>query len=678
MATPANEMTAIEIARKFAELNYSDDACRAYALVLNDKTNSAPEELLEGAVYTLQFGSDYKVSYDAFLDLYRQGHYREDILSLLTDAFYAPNEQELKKRYELNCRLLGKYPYCFRKDFLPFEELPIRFYPYDNKSYVPFHIKSGEFSGKVNFGHEVISRNFFKDLDKPILAEDVFSQYELHYLRDNVRKSEWVARENHIYLHYTDWATFCAHLQCLELRELLKEEKIVFLFEEEISRYPIDFKQEFGIDYSRNQVRPIGVREINRLIWHTQLSSHNGGDFFNEIFFGHPNLILLDSLMMTTIDNMVDSTLQGIKDLKKGKNWGGLSMTYQSVTVPMPPDHPDFLQLTELKNITRKDALVAAFLIIAKGCGQPVDPACRIVPTLFLQPHFYNFVFNLELKDDGCAALYCNELERIIHSSLFNDFKYIKTFSPIRRITTSYAATLRFADLIQIQEKRAQGKMDRPTEMYDILGQRVLSRTFMADPDERVFKDSVVVRFEDAKLAPKATFSALAEFLDLPYDKCMEQCRTPEKVVEDGFRTNSVYVTYEPFANREERVFLEYLLRDAYREYGYDFNYYDGSPMDTETLKGLIDSFDPANSFIMRLRSCYAQNGLSLYNMTQEEKDEYIAHCEERIKEHNKIRLLVAQIIGPLPTFVNKEGKKLQMMKLLSPDPSLMENEPYR
>lgn len=26
------------------------------------------------------------------------------------------------------------------------------------------------------------------------------------------------------------------------------------------------------------------------MIWHTQLAAHNGGDFFNEIFYGHPNL----------------------------------------------------------------------------------------------------------------------------------------------------------------------------------------------------------------------------------------------------------------------------------------------------------------------------------------------------------------------------------------------------
>ena len=48
-------------------------------------------------------------------------------------------------------------------------------------------------------------------------------------------------RENHIYLHYTDWTTFCAYLQCLELRPLLSEKKLVFLMEGEIDSIPLTF-----------------------------------------------------------------------------------------------------------------------------------------------------------------------------------------------------------------------------------------------------------------------------------------------------------------------------------------------------------------------------------------------------------------------------------------------------
>ena len=183
----------------------------------------------------------------------------------MTKVFYEPNVKMLRGRYERNCKLLKKYPYLFRRDFLPFEELPIRFYPYDDHSgYVPFYVAEERFGEYINLKNTVISRNFFKDLEKPILAEDVTSQYELEYLADNVRKSEYVGRENHIYLHYTDWGTFCAHLQCLNLRPLLAEEKIVFLIGDEITQYPIDFKERFGIDYSQYSLRRSEERRVGK------------------------------------------------------------------------------------------------------------------------------------------------------------------------------------------------------------------------------------------------------------------------------------------------------------------------------------------------------------------------------------------------------------------------------
>ena len=58
---------------------------------------------------------------------------------------------------------------------------------------------------------------------------------------------------------------------------LLPQQKFVFLVEKEIAQYPIDFAERFGIDYSRNRVRPFSYQEVTRLIWHTQLATHNGG-----------------------------------------------------------------------------------------------------------------------------------------------------------------------------------------------------------------------------------------------------------------------------------------------------------------------------------------------------------------------------------------------------------------
>ena len=52
--------------------------------------------------------------------------------------------------------------------------------------------------------------------------------------------------------------------------------------------------------------------------------------------------------------------------------------------------------------------------------------------------------------------------------------------------------------------------------MPDELAMRALNRNYMVDWQDRLFQDSVLVRFEDGKLNPKATFTALAAFWTCP------------------------------------------------------------------------------------------------------------------------------------------------------------------
>ena len=96
----------------------------------------------------------------------------------------------------------------------------------------------------------------------------------------------------------------------------------MLLIGDEIGLYPIDFKKRFGIDYSKYSLRPVRVREVNRLIWHTQLSSHNGGDFFNEVLDNHPNLLVLPSIMMDDLERQMkqlEEAMDRAKSLKEAR-----------------------------------------------------------------------------------------------------------------------------------------------------------------------------------------------------------------------------------------------------------------------------------------------------------------------------------------------------------------------
>ncbi len=670
-------MRTIEIAQRLAQMNEIEDALKAYKVALAEEPD--PTTKMEAAAYILQFGkgSDYKISYTFFRELYNQGIFQENILGIMNEAFYQPNLRVLKSRYERNCKYLSKYPYIFRRDFPKFEELPLRFYPYDDNGYTPYDVEKKEFGDYINFKDTVIKRNFFHDLENPILAEDVTSQYELEYLRDNVRKSEDVARENHIYLHYTSWPVFCSYLACLNWKPLLDSRKFVFLFENEKSRYPIDFKEEFGIDYSQYTLQPVRISEINKLIWHTQLSTHNGGDFFNEIFDNHPNLLCLPSLMMYDVEESVGkirtalAEVNGLREaLQMFENWS-----------PQVAE-----ELYRMRDRTDKDILVAMYLD-SETAGSGLDRSSRIVPAVFFQPHFHNIVYSLTVDQKNQAVLHSDSYETIQKTPLLQGFKYIKTFTPMRRFTTSHGATVRFMCGMAEAEAAANESSEKKSVVSDAVSERILNRSFMMDPQDRLYHDSTVVRFEDGKMNPKATFSALAAFMDLPYTDSMAYCSEGGKpldyggYISDGFDLAPLYKTYDNFVCDDERKFIEYFLRDAYEYFGYGFQYYDGNPIGMEQVKEWVSGFERIDYYMRGTwKDVFSGTNVSL-NGNQVEGD-----IEKKVQEHllnnymervKQNRIGNAEILMNGLRFVNKNGQPLRMMPKLEPDPALLEQPLY-
>ena len=596
-----------------------------------------------------------------FVSLYNRGLFQEELWNIMVPAFYLPNVEKLQKQYEAGCRALKEYPYCFRKDFPAFEDLPLLFFPFDEKGFLPFFKAENRFGEYVNFNDPVIDRYFFQDLEKPVLAEDVYSQYQLEYLNDNVRKSEWVGRENHIYLHYTNWSLFCAHLQVFSFKNLLKEEKLVFLFEEEIAQYPIDFKERFGVDYSRYPLKPVGIREVNRLVWHTQLASHNGGDFFNEILYGHPNLLALESVMLENITKVV-------KELRRGR------LQERRLDTALQRE------LAQLKHPTEKDVLVAYFLS-GKNTSGWLDPAARIAPALLFQPHFGNILYEIRTDEKKKAAVLASrQYDEIQSSPIFRQFKYIKTFTPLRRPTTSYGATVRF------MVKQWKEEAEKNLVVNDNFADRLLNRSFLVDEQDRLYRDSVLVRFEDGKLNPKATFTALAEFLDLPYTESMTYCsgRTglnPESLKgnDRGFDPAAIYRTYDDFVDDADRALLEYFLRDVYEAYGYDFHYYKGEPVDLDWVKEKLGGTHHLDGFIAQSRAEAGWKGFLKKGVPEEKATEagqregkkWVERCWEN-------RLRIMELLLESPYFINQDGQPLRMMKPLPLDPALLEQPLYR
>lgn len=645
--------STIEIARRLAELGQKEQAQQAYSLILQQEAGRQPELEMEAASYIFFSEGDYQIAYSTFVSLYNRGFYRNELMNLMTQAFYLPNVDQQRKQYEQNCERLGRYRFLFRKDFMPFDALPILFFPFNDDGFIPYYKAENRFGDYVNFNHPVIDRYFFKDLENPILAEDVYSQYQLEYLNDTVRKSEWVGRENHIYLHYSDWAIFCAHLQCLDFTGLLRDSKQVFLMEDEIAQYPIDFKERFGIDYSKYTPRPVGIREINRLIWQVQLSMHNGGNFFAEIMDDHPYLLTFPSIMFEKISKYI---AEAKSDLKKTS--GKVSEVVRA--------------LRELGNPTDKDVLVASFMAIPEN-KQALNRSSRIAPAVFFQPHFSNIRYKLAIERNKTQTfLLSDQAEAIQQAPLFSQFKYIKNFTPMRCPTVSYAATMRYS----VDPRRNPERRVVPDRVMEC----ALNRSFMIDWQNRLFQDSILVRFEDGKLNPKATFTALAAFLDIPYTESMTYCsmfgkRDPESMQGDarGFDPVAVYSTYDEYANDDERAFLEYFLRDVYENYGYDFRYYKGEPVDEAWVKARIAGFTCLDHYI--------EKSWEKFLDTDPKKTWTAQESEQKIKKvidsYHQNRWDVAKLLMRGLNFVNHRRQPLHMMKPLQLDPDLLEQPLY-
>ena len=198
----------------------------------------------------------------------------------------------------------------------------------------------------------------------------------------------------------------------------------------------------------------------------------------------------------------------------------------------------------------------------------------------------------------------------------------------------------------------------------------------------------MLVRFEDGKLNPKATFTALAEFLDLPYTESMTYCSTfgerdPEALKGDarGFDLRAVYEAYPDFLGENERYFLEYFLRDAYEAYGYDFQNYDGRPMDEQRVEELADHFGTIDHYIIESLK-YAKLQMKEEDGTSKEdcaddviRSKYIEKFMEGTREN---RLKAGKTLLRGLHFINDHAQELHMMPLLKLDPALLEQPLYR
>lgn len=552
----------IELARKSVSLGYKDEAIKSYSVAVKLSGNSIPSLLIEAGLYIFENNGDYKIAYEMWINAYRQEFEQDYILNLLTNAFYTPNEAKLIDRYNKNIRLLKNYEYIFSKDFPDFKDLQIMFYPYDENIFFLYDKYNRTFNELINI-QEKNTEDLFYDLSSQLLIREKYSQYDLQYLVDNVRKSEDFGGDNHIYLYYESYEEFCSYMQIIDFTKLCKDKKIVLIFgEDQLEKYyPLDFKNMYNIDYEKIRPQKLRIEEIKRMVLYCEIAC-SGMTFILPVLNKNPCIHAFDGLYFhreLIKNNKIEAFTKWMSEIEKNTDIEQLisELEYYSSTLY---DKEKNLFINQVKEICRnnttltpKEFFIAVF--IAKFYCEEEEYCERITPTILYEPHAL----------PKRASIYLNLVNSFEYGIMFNAWR-----DPIQR----FASNIRWGALNS--GPGAPG--------FVAFGEYTYYSNIISTNPNKCYS----CRFEDAKLKPIETFKSICRVFGVPfYDYMINKEENisdyvriilEEKSVDKKvFDTAAVKRNIDHILSDFDQLRLKMLFSPMLKYFGYeyfDFEYY--------------------------------------------------------------------------------------------------------
>lgn len=238
------------------------------------------ENYRKDAILSFECGK-YREAFLMWMEIYNHSvnqEERETIYQIVKEAYYLPNEEDIRNMYERNCQTIQNYPFVLGVQYKNWEQLSIELYPICDNEICVYHKEEQRFYGPYCDMQENIPY-CFSNLDQPLLLEKVFTHSYLQFLQDNVRRSEDYGGDNHIYLTYDNEDWFSVLLQWFDVSALLQDKKFVFLVGDNAKeQYPIDFKKQYGIEYKEEDRKPIRIEEMKRICYWYKM--YYTGSFF--------------------------------------------------------------------------------------------------------------------------------------------------------------------------------------------------------------------------------------------------------------------------------------------------------------------------------------------------------------------------------------------------------------
>lgn len=488
-------------------------------------------------------------------------------MSLMKKFCYEPYEAMLKMNYENNICLLKEYPYFWRKDFIDFEELPFLLFVVDDY-YIIFDKKTDKFVCKYDGKSKKNMRYFFENLDEALKIKNEDNLYNLAFLADNVRRSEDVAMDNHIYLLYDSWEPLQRVMQMGDLSSLLTEKKFVFLVgQENFSRYPIDFKACFGIDYESMEPAIVRIEELKRIcFWFKHAYSGTAlgcgvldASRFTSVFceFNTPvwgDMVNGISVLQYVVENAVFSTPDkefSIKEL--------LHLVESSESTMKNKDILGCLRWVTEAFPDREiwsfiDMFKAFFVYLYKDTSRK----SRIVPLIVFEPHLeypslcYNFMYK---------------------------FLYVSTLTSIRNPIVTFARCYQYGHL---------GRNKRMTQYY-LAAEYAHASSLSKELRENYWG----YRFEDMKAQPEKVIRGLCRILNIPFEESLLQVDVPMKDLSNnivrGFDQAPLHRDISPVLSEFDQMRLKIFYAPILKYYGYPEFPFHIHPISEKLVRSLFE-----------------------------------------------------------------------------------------
>ena len=497
-------------------------------------------------------------------------------------------KNDFRLTYESNRNELLSYRFWRNKALLPsFDELPISPVRISRKKYAFWEKNSKTLSRALLISRtEHVEKPFFQDLDKPLLVENEMNVCHLEYLYDNVRRSEDYGGDNHIYLSYDNINEFLLFLCVEDITGYLAMEKFIFLFgEQKKIEYPLDLQKCFGIDYTGAKPTAIRVEEIQRIFVNRDWYPCVGNSFFMGVLDSHKDVLSIkgfglsdfvfiyrNALCDKTVaevqanyfnNTMEDMSYKSFSEIFSGRCWIGKDLC------PSPKPDVFFKYLSHCFDGNYKpkeeEWLKGIFLAYSVSLGR--EFLDRIVPAIKFETH-HVLNFNERNPMVGGERQEYNE-------ALIRKFKYSNIMIPIRYFIGARSSMM---DKRIKQDKKINYLLWIPNrlidEIFDLLYQK----------DDSVHK-SIILRFEDFKLYPKASILSLCEWLDIPWDDILMKI-TANGVEYTAFGTGAfdpapLYKRYYNVCNPFDYYRIELVMSKYWKQFGYEPLFYKGDKIYT-------------------------------------------------------------------------------------------------